>query len=67
MAGFRKEAVTASLLVLLGASGCAASKEEKYELKSPCVSADSPDPSPCARRPANPYHPYAVIPEQRIA
>jgi hypothetical protein len=64
MSGYRKRlALPAAFALLAFALGaCAADKEEKYELKSPCVAADKADgPSPCARRPANPRHPYEKI------
>ena len=42
------------ILVLLMVQGCAEDDGEKYELKSPCVSADTDNDAPCQkRRPKN--------------
>lgn len=63
-----KRAVFPAIAALLLLAGCASTKEDKYELKSPCVAAESVSDgaNPCVRRPANRYHPYAVIPEKDV-
>jgi hypothetical protein len=38
------------LLMVFFVQGCAEESAEKYELKSPCVSADTDKDAPCQRR-----------------